>query len=1109
MSTTEHAAPPAGSTPPASLAGTPTSSRSPVGAPAARPLSERHSRLARYLYAADLARGRRLLDIGGDGEGAQLLLERGAQAAIGLVLSGAVGVQRHPKLAQRPIERASLFSPDGLRRLFGEARFDIIFLPPDRALLLSPAFLGEVKRALTPGGLVVAGARSKEAYPADPGAVGYFELLDAMNGAGLGPVTMLGQAPFFASSLAPLGAGEPPLVLDDSLAPPDAPDDYVALAGPARGERPYAVVRLPRTALDLPARSEKPAEKIVERIEVKVPDPAVVADRDRIAAERDRFAIERDRAAAEREKLAAEKDRLGTERERIAIERDRVVAEREKLVAERDKLGTERDKASVEAGGLRREREELKTKLLDLQALCERREQQVQTGEAAAVALQKQKQDLDQALQKSKAQRAEIEEQLRQYERSDSERGQGALLHERQMRELRTALEEREAFVAELEEQAHELPRLQERLTAAEQRAEQAAAAERHTRQRLAEVEGLLLRVRGELQQRAQDAALVSQLEARQRELEAERRELVVLRAELEQTEQRTSQEKLQHERRESALRGERLEWERGQQERDAERDTAAARAERERAAAAEQLVAAQAEAQQLKAQLLTAQRDVEALRAAEALRRSRPVDDDGVPMPVGDMPTAPVTVATAPKLPSRTQELSALQARIAELEAENSRLKDKVTDAERETWKHMKARSEAEAAAAEVREDTVRKLRDARKLASVEMTRAMEEATRKAVQLREELHRTEAERKEALLQLKDLRAERDATGQQAAQLRAELDALRWTTTSSSEGGSAGAVAAPDVTQAAERALAEERSARRAAQQVADEAQTRVLELRSSVAALEQALGEARERAEREQRQVDSLEDELSIGSGARRGAAEVMHMQEELQQRERALTELRAERDALGRLLAEVEREAYARAERARQLRVRLSERERETEALRTELTDRDRRISALEIGAPPSAEIARLSTELLDARQRINDLVEETARREQQGEDVVSTALRERARASRLSETGAHAARERDEAQGRAEELQQRLRDLGVENDRLRGELSRGGTGTESTTEAGADEPARSSAPSGSSDSLPPLAPRAVQRVLQVGQSLGLEPVSMTQGDDNKDQS
>ena len=128
----------------------------------------------------------------------------------------------------------------------------------------------------------------------------------------------------------------------------------------------------------------------------------------------------------------------------------------------------------------------------------------------------------------------------------------------------------------------------------------------------------------------------------------------------------------------------------------------------------------------------------------------------------------------------SAGEELTQLRAQIAELAADNERLKDKFNQAERETWKYMKARSEAEQAAAEVREDTVRKLRDARKLASVELTRAMEEATKKAVQLREELTRTEAERKEALGQIKELRAARDAAAQQVSQLKAELDALRW-----------------------------------------------------------------------------------------------------------------------------------------------------------------------------------------------------------------------------------------------------------------------------------------------------------------------------------------
>ena len=59
-----------------------------------------------------------------------------------------------------------------------------------------------------------------------------------------------------------------------------------------------------------------------------------------------------------------------------------------------------------------------------------------------------------------------------------------------------------------------------------------------------------------------------------------------------------------------------------------------------------------------------------------------------------------------------------------------------------------------------------------------------------------------------------------------------------------------------------------------------------------------------------------------------------------DLQARERAIIDLKAERDALGRLLSEVEREAFARGERARQLKVSLAERERELETLRVELS-------------------------------------------------------------------------------------------------------------------------------------------------------------------------
>ncbi len=112
------------------------------------------------------------------------------------------------------------------------------------------------------------------------------------------------------------------------------------------------------------------------------------------------------------------------------------------------------------------------------------------------------------------------------------------------------------------------------------------------------------------------------------------------------------------------------------------------------------------------------------------------------------------------------------LEKQVAELSAKVTKLETKAADAQREAWASLKARSEAEAQAAEVREDTVRKLKDARKVANIELMRAMEEATRKAVSLKEELTRTEAERREALAALKGMREEH-------AQLAAEVERLR------------------------------------------------------------------------------------------------------------------------------------------------------------------------------------------------------------------------------------------------------------------------------------------------------------------------------------------
>jgi len=965
--------------------------------------SESSRGLARYLYVASLVRGRRILEIGGGGAGARFLMERGARSVLCLETNGhgpAKDVRPVAGVTLHSIARSELVRSGGLLAAAGNEPFHLIFLHATPELC-TQSFLAELRRLLVRDGHLVVTARSKERFAAAEGAVSYFELLDGLNQGGFAQVSMLGQSPFFGATVVPFGVSEPPLFFDDTLAPPEQPDEYVALCGPLPDRSlPYQVVKLPRQALlsesETAPKQPTPAkaEKVVERVEVPVPDPQVVAERDQL------------------------KGRL------------------EALRAELEQRHQEVQVARAAQRGL-------EERLSDQHKLTQRLE------EAAA------------ALRAAESQRSELEERLRQRDRGESEATQAALLHERQMRELRLALEEREAFVAELEEQARELPRLQERLAAAQKLADESQRSERQSRQRLAEVEGLLLRARGELAERELQARLGAELEARQREVERQQRELIVQRVELEQAEQRIAE-------RQAAVQ----QAEKEVQKASAERDTATvSELRQELVVAQERLRQLQAELDQRGRALADAQAELERIRreapprventavlVAPTLGSGRRADSDGVPLLVGDMPTAPVVVGAigGDCQPSPQQEISQLQQRIAELSAENDRLKDKITEAERETWKHMKARAEAEQAAAEVREDTVRKLRDARKLASVELMRAMEDATKKAVQLREELARTEAERKEALAQLKELRAARDTALEQAAAAKQELDSLRWTAslpTSSAHAGAGAATASLEASEERQRAMAtlsEERAARQAAQQAADEAQLRVAELRSAVMALEQALAEARERSEQEQRRVEALEEELrQAGSGHRASGttAEQLRLQQELQQQGRALAERTAERDALARLLAEVEREAAARAERARAMRVRLSEREREVEALRMELSDRERKIAALERETPPSEEVARLEADLQSARRRITELLEETSRTDQHGDDVVATALRERARAVRMGETLDQAARERDEARSRAAELEQRLRAAAAESERLRSELLRQG--------------------------------------------------------------
>lgn len=369
-----------------------------------------------------------------------------------------------------------------------------------------------------------------------------------------------------------------------------------------------------------------------------------------------------------------------------------------------------------------------------------------------------------------------------------------------------------------------------------------------------------------------------------------------------------------------------------------------------------------------------------QAAEEAERKARLRLAESEGRLLRAGaPSPTVAAPVATA----ALSEAGGDLGARLAALEAENARLRQKEEEARADSWRHLKARSDAEAQAAEVREDTVRKLKDARKIANLELTRAMEEATRKAVSLKDELNRTERERKELIVEVARLKAELETRVEPEPPRPLELARAR-------EEGDAAARAARA---AAERETHDEASARAAAESAARQAQERIDALSGRVAALE------------------------------------------------RELAESQAERQRLARLYAMVDEDGQKRAEAGARLRQSLREREREVETLRRELAERDGRVSALERGGPGAPEeAAQLEAELGRARLRLAELERELERREMMSERAQAAAGHERARAERLIAEERRAIGDRNEARARAAEAESRAAALSVENERLR---------------------------------------------------------------------
>ncbi len=299
-----------------------------------------------------------------------------------------------------------------------------------------------------------------------------------------------------------------------------------------------------------------------------------------------------------------------------------------------------------------------------------------------------------------------------------------------------------------------------------------------------------------------------------------------------------------------------------------------------------------------------------------------------------------------------------AASAELEMLRAEMEKWKQREADARAEAWKAHKQRADAEAQAAEVREDTVKKLKDARKLASVELTRATEEAMKKAVTLKEELARTERERKQLVVEVKRLTAELDAARAQPA-----------ATAATAEGeASAGRVAAlerelmnADAIAAADRA--------RSAQLVADlerEAQERadvMVRLRHSLRERDREVAALRHELSERDARLTALEQRSPPSDEIERIEAELAT----------ARTRLQTAMQELARKEAQVERAAAAAAhERARAERMMAAERHAlETVAMaRTRAADAERQLDVAR------ERLGRLELELRGEAERVGAL-------------------------------------------------------------------------------------------------------------------------------------
>ena len=235
-------------------------------------------RLPRYIYLADLLKGKRILELdSGCGRGAVFLADHGAAHVVGADPS-LEAVQEASKRHNRTNLEFRCEKYEAMELEDGSV--DCVIVPDGERSLRHAETLVELRRVLREDGYLVLSARSADRVSAE-GGISFFEFSERLASM-FSPVRMVAESPFLATSLVEYcdNDTEPEVELDTSLLDLDDKADmdvsgYVAICGgqdaPPRG---FTVIQVPTTlGIQAMLAPQEMPEKAVRPEE----SPAIVA----------------------------------------------------------------------------------------------------------------------------------------------------------------------------------------------------------------------------------------------------------------------------------------------------------------------------------------------------------------------------------------------------------------------------------------------------------------------------------------------------------------------------------------------------------------------------------------------------------------------------------------------------------------------------------------------------------------------------------------------------------------------------------------------------------------------------------------------------------------